>query len=156
AAAMNMLKGFKLPGRSAPAAAEANLPVAAPTVDMAKSFFDEISDKGHVVPALVFSPGTDRLKLESTATLQQIATMLDKHGKLKVRIEGHTDNVGSEEANRLLSEKRAIAVKTALVEDYHVKADRLDAKGFGGTKPAFSNDTPEGRSSNGRVELVKM
>jgi Outer membrane protein and related peptidoglycan-associated (lipo)proteins len=73
-----------------------------------------------------------------------------------VRIEGHTDNVGSEEANRALSEKRAIAVKTSLVEDYHIKADRLDAKGFGGTKPAFSNDTPEGRSSNWRIELVKM
>jgi outer membrane protein OmpA-like peptidoglycan-associated protein len=156
AAAMNMLKGMKLPGGNGGAAVAATLPAAAPTVDMAKSYFDEISDKGHVVPQLVFSPGTDRLKLESSAMLQQIAAMLDKHGKLKVRIEGHTDNVGSEEANRLLSEKRAAAVKAALVEDYHIKADRLDAKGFGGTKPAFSNDTPEGRSSNWRIELVKM
>jgi len=156
AAAMNMLKGMKLPGGNSGAAVAATLPAAAPTVDMSKAYFDEISDKGHVSAALVFSPGTDRLKLESTPMLQQIAAMLDKHGKLKVRIEGHTDNVGSEEANRLLSEKRAAAVKTTLIEDYHIKADRLDAKGFGGTKPAFSNDTPEGRSGNWRIELVKM
>jgi len=156
AAAMNMLKGMKLPGGIAPAMVAPGLPVAAPTVDMSKAYFDEINDKGHVVAALVFSPGTDRLKLESTPMLQQIAAMLDKHGKLKMRIEGHTDNVGSADANQALSEKRAIAVKTSLVEDYHIKADRLDAKGFGGTKPAFSNDTPEGRSSNWRIEFVKM
>ena len=156
AAAMNMLKGMKLPSGSAPAMVTGALPVVAPAADMSNEYFDAINDKGHMVPALVFSPGTDRLKLESTPMLQQIAAMLDKHGKLKVRIEGHTDNVGSAEANQALSEKRAIAVKTALVEDYHIKSDRLDAKGFGGTKPAFSNDTPEGRSSNWRIELVKM
>lgn len=158
ASALKMLKGMKLPGRDAPTAAAATptLPTAAPSVDMSKAYFDEINDKNHVVVALLFSPGTDRLKLESTPMLQQIAAMLDKHGKLKLRIEGHTDNVGSADANQALSEKRAIAVKTSLVEDYHIKADRLDAKGFGGTKPAFSNDTPEGRSSNWRIELVKI
>lgn len=156
AAAMNMLRGMKLPGGNNAPAPDTPLPTAAPAVDMSKAYYDEISDKGHVVVAVAFTPGTDRLKLESQAMLQQIAAMLDKHGKLKLRIEGHTDNVGSEEANRALSEKRAIAVKTSLVEDYHIKADRLDAKGFGGTKPAFSNDTPEGRSSNWRIELVKM
>lgn len=156
AAAMNYLKGMRQPGGNAAAPPDAPLPSAAPSVDMSKAYYDEISDKGHVVVALAFTPGTDRLKLESTPMLQQIAAMLDKHGKLKLRIEGHTDNVGSEEANRALSEKRAIAVRTALVEDYHIKPDRLDAKGFGGTKPAFSNDTPEGRSSNWRIELVKM
>ncbi|MEP6508820.1 MAG: OmpA family protein [Gemmatimonadales bacterium] len=156
AAAMNMLKGMNLPGGSAPAMTTAVLPAAAPAADMSKAYFDEINGNGHMVAGLVFSPGTDRLKLESTPMLQQIAAMLDKHGKLKLRIEGHTDNVGVEETNRLLSEKRANAVKASLVEDYHIKADRLDAKGYGGTKPAFSNDTPEGRSSNWRIELVKM
>ncbi|MEO7368810.1 MAG: OmpA family protein [Gemmatimonadaceae bacterium] len=156
AAAMNMIKGMTLPGGGAPAMTAAAVPAAAPSVDMSKAYFDEINGKGHMVAAFVFSPGTDRLKLESTPMLQQIAAMMDKHGKLKVRIEGHTDNVGVEENNRLLSEKRANAVKASLVEDYHIKADRIDAKGFGGTKPAFSNDTPEGRSSNWRIELVKM
>ena len=151
-----MIKGMKLPGGSAPAMVTGALPAGPPTADMSKAYFDEINDKGHMIAALVFSPGTDRLKLESTPMLQQIAAMLDKHGKLKLRIEGHTDNVGSEEANRALSEKRANAVKASLVEDYHIKADRLDAKGFGGAKPAFSNDTPEGRSTNWRIELVKM
>ena len=93
---------------------------------MAKSLYDEISAKGHsVTQGLLFSPGTDRLRLESTATLQQIAAMLDQHPKLKLRIEGHTDNIGAEDANKVLSDKRAAAVKTALVEDYHVNAGRL-------------------------------
>jgi outer membrane protein OmpA-like peptidoglycan-associated protein len=158
ASALKMLKGMKIPGMGggSPAEVPAALPLAVPVADMSKAYYDEVNDKGHMVAALVFSPGTDRLKLESTPMLQQIASMLEKHGKLKIRIEGHTDNVGSADANLALSEKRAIAVKTSLVEDYHIKADRLDAKGFGGTKPAYSNDTPEGRSSNWRIELVKM
>lgn len=156
AAAMNMLKGMKISAGSAPTVVAGPLPASAPAADMSKAYFDEINGKGHMVAGLVFSPGTDRLKLESTPMLQQIAAMLDKHGKLKIRIEGHTDNVGVEETNRALSEKRANAVKASLVEDYHIKADRLEAKGFGGAKPAFSNDTPEGRSSNWRIELVKM
>lgn len=157
AAAMNMLKGMKLPGGSAPSPSAGVPNAAAVSGAMAKSLYDEISAKGHsVTQGLLFSPGTDRLRLESTATLQQIAAMLDQHPKLKLRIEGHTDNVGAEDANKALSDKRAAAVKTALIEDYHVNAGRLESKGLGSTKPAWPNDTPEGRSSNWRVELVKM
>ena len=82
--------------------------------------------------------------------------MLEQHPELKLRIEGHTDNVGAKDANRALSDKRATAVKTALVADYHVSAGRLDSKGFGDSKPAGTNSTAEGRSNNRRVELVKM
>jgi OmpA family len=75
--------------------------------------------------------------------------------ELRLRIDGHTDDVGQPAANQALSEKRAAAVKAWLVAR-GVDAKRLEAKGFGQTKPAAANDTPEGRQNNRRVELVKM
>jgi OOP family OmpA-OmpF porin len=81
--------------------------------------------------------------------------MLTDHADLKLVIEGHTDNVGAAAANQALSEKRAAAVRRALVETYGVAADRLTTKGFGATKPVAPNTTVEGRQNNRRVELVK-
>jgi outer membrane protein OmpA-like peptidoglycan-associated protein len=82
--------------------------------------------------------------------------MIEQHPELRVRIEGHTDNVGSSSANKTLSEKRAAAVKAALVANYRVSGGRLDAKGLGDSKPLGSNETAEGRANNRRVELVRM
>ena len=82
--------------------------------------------------------------------------MLKEHPELKLTIEGHTDNVGSAASNQSLSEKRAAAVRQALIDSYQVDGARLQAKGLGQTKAAASNDTPEGRQSNRRVELVKQ
>ena len=122
-----------------------------------KSIYDDLVAAGHVATqGLLFDTGSDRLRPESTPTLKQIAAMLEQHPELRLRIEGHTDNVGAKDANRTLSEKRAAAVKAILVGEYHVNAGRLESKGFGDTKPAGGNDTPEGRSNNRRVELVKM
>ncbi|MDP9176558.1 MAG: OmpA family protein [Gemmatimonadota bacterium] len=122
-----------------------------------KSLYDEIVASGHAATqGLLFDTGSDKLRPESTPTLKQIAGMLEQHPELKLRIEGHTDNVGAKDANRALSDKRAAAVKAALVKDYRVNAGRLESKGFGDTKPAGGNDTAEGRSNNRRVELVKI
>jgi OmpA-OmpF porin, OOP family len=122
-----------------------------------KSIYDDLVAAGHVATqGLLFDTGSDRLRPESTPTLKQIAAMLQQHPELKLRIEGHTDNVGAKDANRTLSDKRAAAVKATLVGEYHVDGGRLESKGFGDTKPAGANDTPEGRSNNRRVELVKM
>ena len=82
--------------------------------------------------------------------------MLTEHADLKLAIEGHTDNVGSAAANQSLSEQRAAAVVKYLVEAHGIAAARLSSRGFGATKSAVPNDTPEGRQSNRRVELVKM
>lgn len=81
--------------------------------------------------------------------------MLKAHPDLKLLIEGHTDNTGSAEINQSLSEKRAEAVKAYLVSTFGIDASRLEAKGFGASKPVASNDTPEGRQQNRRVELVR-
>lgn len=82
--------------------------------------------------------------------------MLKEHADLRLAIEGHTDNVGQAAANQSLSEARAAAVRKHLVDSYGIDAARLEAKGLGATKPVGPNDTPEGRQSNRRVELVKL
>ena len=81
--------------------------------------------------------------------------MLKAHPDLKLTIEGHTDNVGDAAANQTLSEQRAAAVAQYLETTYQIDASRLATKGYGATKPVASNDTPEGRQQNRRVELVK-
>jgi outer membrane protein OmpA-like peptidoglycan-associated protein len=71
----------------------------------------------------------------------------------KVLIEGHTDNRGNPAANRALSQARAEAVKTRLVQE-GVEPERLEAKGFGADKPIQSNKTAKGREANRRVEFT--
>jgi len=75
---------------------------------------------------------------------------------LKVEVAGHTDNTGTADHNQTLSEGRAKAVVDALVKDYGIDAARLQAKGYGATKPVAPNDTDDGRAKNRRVELRKL
>jgi OmpA-OmpF porin, OOP family len=121
-----------------------------------KKLYDALAAKGRVATqGIYFDTGSDRIRPESTPTLKEIGAMLKDHPELKLTIEGHTDNVGSAESNQALSEKRAAAVRQFLIDSYQMDAARLQAKGLGQTKPAGSNDTPEGRQNNRRVELVK-
>lgn len=68
-------------------------------------------------------------------------------------IAGHTDSVGRPEANQVLSENRAAAVKDWLTSQGGVPADRISTRGYGQTMPAATNDTAEGRQRNRRVEI---
>ena len=122
-----------------------------------KKLYDELTASGRVsTQGIYFDTGSDRIRPESSPTLKEIAQMLREHPDLKLAIEGHTDNVGAAAANQTLSEKRAEAVKQALITAYQVEASRLTATGLGSTKPATTNDTPEGRQANRRVELVRL
>jgi OmpA-OmpF porin, OOP family len=121
-----------------------------------KDMYDALIADGRVaVQGIYFDTGSDRIRPESSGTLKEIADMLAQHSDLKLVIEGHTDNVGDASANQTLSEKRAAAVAAALSGTYKVDAGRLTSKGFGASKPAASNDSPEGRQQNRRVELVR-
>ena len=121
-----------------------------------KKLYDALSETGRVATqGIYFDTGSDRIRPESSPTLKEIAAMMKEHGDLALLIEGHTDNVGNAASNQTLSEKRSAAVKATLVADYGVDADRLETAGLGSTKPSGSNDTPEGRQTNRRVELVK-
>jgi len=122
-----------------------------------KPLYDALMANGRVAThGILFDTGSDRLRGESKPTLDLIGQMLQQHADLKLTIEGHTDNVGNAASNQTLSDRRAAAVRQFLVTTYQIDGSRLASKGFGSTKPAVSNDTPEGRQQNRRVELVRI
>ena len=81
--------------------------------------------------------------------------MLNANPDLKISIEGHTDNVGSEQANMKLSKNRAKSVLIALVDE-GVDESRLKSEGYGQSMPIGDNATEEGKALNRRVELRKI
>ena len=85
-------------------------------------------------------------------SLDRIAELLNKHPKLTIRIEGHTDSKGREETNLKLSQARADAVKQALT-DRGVSAERMSSTGIGAETPIADNANSAGRSKNRRVEI---
>lgn len=117
---------------------------------------DEIKKSGHVaVYGINFDTGKATIQPNSESVLNEIVKLLQNDATLKLRVEGHTDNVGVAAANQALSEKRAQAVMTWLTA-HGITASRLTAKGFGATKPIADNSTDEGKAKNRRVELAKM
>lgn len=121
-----------------------------------KDMYDALAADGRLaLQGIYFDTGSDRIRPESSGTLAEIAAMLSEHPDLNITIEGHTDNVGDAAANQKLSDARAAAVVQALSGGYKIDAARLKSVGFGASKPAKPNDTPEGRQANRRVELVK-
>ena len=107
------------------------------------------------VHGIYFDFGSATLRPESEAALRQIADALAADREWKIRLEGHTDSIGTPQANQALSEARAAAVKEALVSRFSIAADRLTTSGYGATKPKAPNDTLVGRARNRRVELVR-
>lgn len=93
------------------------------------------------------------LRREAELNLAKVAVILEQFPEMHITIEGHTDNVGTEEYNQKLSERRAVAVHDFLVEQ-GVAAERMETRGYGMSQPVASNDTPEGRQKNRRVDLV--
>jgi outer membrane protein OmpA-like peptidoglycan-associated protein len=102
---------------------------------------------------VLFDFNKSKLKPESDAVLEQVAAVMKKAPKLKLEVQGHTDGVGSEAFNLPLSKARAHAVVVWLT-DRGVASDRLDAHGYGKTRPIADNDTDEGRAQNRRVEIA--
>ncbi len=92
------------------------------------------------------------IKREGHKVLNEAVDILKKNPSLKLEIQGHTDNRGSAKFNKQLSEKRATAVMEYFVKEGIAKS-RVSAMGYGLSIPAASNDTPEGRAQNRRVEL---
>jgi OmpA-OmpF porin, OOP family len=120
-------------------------------------FSQIISSSGrYVTHGILFDTDSDQIKPESAAVIKMIARGLETNPALKLLIEGHTDSVGNADRNLDLSKRRAEAVKAVLVSQFNVDASRLSTNGLGATKPIDSNDTPQGRAQNRRVELVKQ
>ncbi len=101
---------------------------------------------------IYFETGKAVLLSESFSALDTVISILQQYPYKHLLIEGHTDNIGSEASNLLLSENRAKAVFSYLVK-MGIRSERLSYKGFGASKPVADNNVPEGRARNRRVEL---
>lgn len=99
-----------------------------------------------------FDTGKFAIKKEYLEKLEKIGSAMKKYPKLKGVIEGHSDNVGTEEVNQKLSERRAAAVKQYLVQTFGIDPHRIQAEGFGMARPVADNDSAAGRAQNRRIE----
>jgi outer membrane protein OmpA-like peptidoglycan-associated protein len=95
------------------------------------------------------------IKPESESVLREIAAVMQKNPDWKLSVSGNTDNIGDGKSNLALSQKRAAAVKDALVTRFKISPDRLVTGGYGASRPIETNDTLEGRARNRRVELQR-
>ena len=105
------------------------------------------------VYGIYFSFNRSDIRPESEPVLKEIAGVMKANPSWHLRIDGHTDGIGNNTANQILSERRAAAVKDALVTRYGIDGSRLSTGGHGASEPKDRNDTPEGRARNRRVEL---
>jgi len=115
----------------------------------------ELDAKGHVALYINFDFDKADIKPDSKPIIDQIIKLLTTNPSLKLTVEGHTDNVGTPAYNQRLSEARAKSVVAALTAQ-GIDNRRLNAAGYGQTKPIADNGTDEGRAKNRRVELVKV
>jgi OOP family OmpA-OmpF porin len=113
-----------------------------------------IVEKGRITLNIEFDTNKADIKDQYNNELFIFADIMKKHPDLKITIEGHTDNVGNAKKNQLLSGKRAESVKNYLVTKFGIDTSRLDAKGYGETRPIEDNNTKEGRQKNRRVEAA--
>jgi outer membrane protein OmpA-like peptidoglycan-associated protein len=116
------------------------------TTDSARGLIVNMSD-------VLFDTGSSTLKTGAREKLAKISGIVLAHPGLNLQIEGHTDSVGSDEFNQQLSERRADSVRDFLAQQ-GLPGSSIAARGYGKTQPVASNDTPEGRQRNRRVEIV--
>ena len=146
------------------AAAQASMAQAASASEHAKSLEEQLAQlqlqtqqtkRGMVLTLgdVLFDTGRAELNPGAGRTLDQLATFLKQNPERTVQIEGYTDAIGSDQLNLVLSERRAIAVKNALI-DRGIELNRLSARGLGETSPVASNNTSAGRQLNRRVEIL--
>lgn len=130
-----------------------NLNVKEGGVDLRRKLISEgkISTNG-----ILFDSGSANLKPESMGIIRQIYQVLQQDGSINLKIVGHTDADGGDEANLTLSKNRAESVKNALVSVYGVDSTRLTTKGKGELEPVAENSSAEGKAQNRRVEFIKQ
>jgi len=102
---------------------------------------------------VLFDTGKSTIKPDAKVTLAKLAGIMLVFSKTTMQIEGYTDNVGSDASNLTLSTARAKAVADFLTSQ-GIAPTRLKSVGKGSADPVASNDTPDGRSQNRRVEII--
>jgi outer membrane protein OmpA-like peptidoglycan-associated protein len=116
------------------------------TRDSARGLIANMSD-------VLFKSGSFELLAGARERLAKVSGIVLAYPSLRLSVEGHTDSVGTDDYNQQLSERRAEAVRDYFVQQ-GISSEAVIASGFGKTAPVASNDTPEGRQQNRRVEIV--
>ncbi len=129
------------PAPPTPAPAPAPTPAPAP------------APKPAVFDTIYFDPNKTNINPTAAKALDRNGMILKQNPNIKVEIGGHTDGEGSEKANQMISEKRALSAKKYIQDKFNIPDSRLKVKGYGSTKPVADNKTQEGRSKNRRVEF---
>lgn len=133
-----------------------NVQIAESETDKRSTLVTDLMEKGSATTnAILFDVNKDIIKPGSYEVIGEIGEALQQNGQLKIQIVGHTDSDGDAAANKVLSEKRALAVKNYLVSHYQIAAARIQTEGKGESLPVASNTTTEGKAQNRRVEFVK-
>ena len=109
-----------------------------------------------VTHGILFDVNSANIKPESYGTLKEMANVLKENADLKVKIVGHTDADGKDDANLDLSKRRAASVKTMLAKEFSIDESRMETDGKGESEPIDTNDTPAGKANNRRVEFIKI
>lgn len=113
------------------------------------------TDRGLVLTLgdVLFATGSAELQSGANNNLNRLVTFLNQYPERNVQIEGHTDNVGSEQINQRLSRQRAESVQTYLTSQ-GISSQRIRTRGLSMAQPVASNDTVTGRQQNRRVEII--
>lgn len=121
-----------------------------PGVEVSRPSETEIEVK--MTSDVLFDYDSAALRPESRDTLRDLAQNFAKYPDNVIEVDGHTDSMGSDDYNQRLSDRRADAVSAYLI-DQGVPSSQISARGFGEMEPKATNDTPEGRQLNRRVEI---
>ncbi len=107
-----------------------------------------------ILEGINFESGKAGISSTSEKTLQQVLKTLQTYPDISIEISGYTDNSGNQKLNQRLSQERADSVKDWLIA-HGINSNRITAKGYGSDKPIASNQTPEGRAKNRRIEFMR-
>ena len=119
-------------------------------------YYDRMMQDGKIIAnGIRFDVNKATLKPESMGIINEIATLMKENPEIKFSVEGHTDSDGDDASNQTLSEQRAATVVSTLTK-LGIDANRLTSKGWGESQPLDTNNTPEGKANNRRVEFVKI
>jgi outer membrane protein OmpA-like peptidoglycan-associated protein len=127
-------------------------PIVAPTPDAPAP---EPAPQGLVLDGVLFESNSATIQAESNPRLDRVVEYMAHMPSVRIRVSGHTDNVGDPARNQALSESRAEAVRDYLVA-HGIDGSRIEAVGYGDTQPVASNDSEEGRAQNRRIEAVEL
>lgn len=143
---------------SLPGGVELSVPEGAFNFKLAQ-FLADGNDKSlprtFVFDHLNFESASTKITSQSEQTVKDLTAILKAYTAVNVRLEGHTDSVGAKEANKMLSQNRADAIRSTLVAN-GVDANRMETAGWGEQKPIASNETEAGRAQNRRLEMTVL